>query len=306
MTTFDIPGSLHGACTRQQAMAALGAYGVRRAVRTRALVVPWPRVLVVADRQLDPRTRAAAGLLTLGSGGALCGFTAAQLHGCDAVAPRAVDLVVPYNRWPRQRPGLVVHHGRLAAEDIGVVDGLRVVALDLVISELLCTAESARAALTCADQACGLQPEPDRAAFGRAVIDRLDRRADRRGTVRAYMLAQLITGRVESPAESRLRLTVVDNGYPPPVVQYEVCDLDGTPLWRLDLAWPSVRIGLEYDGYAAHLGREQHDQVRDEDLRRRGWIIIRATAEDLRNPDRILGELSAAFHSRGGLLGATA
>lgn len=304
--TNDIPGSLHGACTREQAVAAMGNYLVRRAVQTGALVVPWPRVLIDADRQLDPWTRAAAGLLALGPVGALCGFTAARLYGCAAVPPRDVDVFVPYNAWPRPRSGLVVHHGRVRPEDIHLVGGLRLLALDLVISELLCTARSARAALACADQACELRPENDRAVFVRSVLDRIDDRVDRRGTVRAVGLATLITAGAESPPESWLRLVVVENGYPPPIVQHEVCGFDGRSLWRLDLAWPGVQIGLEYDGHAAHAGREDHDLARDEDLRRRGWIIVRATVDDLRNPSRLLRNLADAFHSRGGLLGATA
>ena len=304
--TNNIPGSLHGACTRQQAEAALGTYGVRRAIRTGLLITPWPRVVIEAGRRLDPLTMAAVALLSAGPSGALCGFAAARLHGCQAGPPGDVEVVVPYDTWPRRRSGLVVHNGRVSPEDIHVIDGLRVLSPDLVISELLCTARSARAALACADQACELQPAAERAEFVAAVTGRLDIRADRRGTIRAYGLAALITAGVESPPESWLRLLVVENGFPPPVVQHEVCDLDGVLLWRLDLAWPAIRVALEYDGHAAHSGRDADDLARDEDLRRRGWIVIRVRADDLRNPRRVLTDLSAAFHSRGGLLGATA
>ncbi len=304
--TNNIPGSLHGACTRQQATAALGTYGVRRAIRTGLLITPWRRVVIDANRRLDPRTLAAAALLAVGPTGALCGFAAASLHGCQAGPPGAVDVVVPYDTWPQPRSGLVMHNGRVSPEDTLVVDGLRVLALDLVISELLCTARSARAALACADQACELQPAAERAEFVAAVTSRLDARPDRRGTVRAFGLAALITAGVESPPESWLRLLVVENGFPPPVVQHEVCDLDGVPLWRLDLAWPAIRVGLEYDGHAAHAGRQERDLARDEDLRRRGWIIIRVRADDLRDSQRVLTDLAAAFHHRGGLLGKTA
>jgi hypothetical protein len=294
----DVPGSLHGACARERAVGVFGAYAVRTAVRTGLLTVPWPRVLMEAERQLEPRTRAAAGLFAVGPSAVLCGFTAARLHGCDAVpAAGPVDLVVPYGTWPRRRPGLVVHHGRVAPQDVWTADGLPVLAPDLTIAELLCTARSARAALACADQACAAAPG-GADGFVAAVLERIDRRADRRGTVRAAALAALVRAGARSPQESWLRLTVVEHGYPPPVVQHEVRDPCGAPVRRLDLAWPQVRIGLDYHGHAAPTG------VEDRDLTRRGWVVVRATIEDLGRPARLLAELSVAFRRRGGLLGS--
>ncbi|HEY0641477.1 MAG TPA: hypothetical protein VGD67_27930, partial [Pseudonocardiaceae bacterium] len=70
----DIPGSLHGARTRAQAVSALGVHGVRAALRAGELVALWPRVLVDAARRLDPVTRSAAALLTLGPGAVLAGL----------------------------------------------------------------------------------------------------------------------------------------------------------------------------------------------------------------------------------------
>jgi len=301
----NIPGSLHGACTRRQALDALGTYGVRAAIDSGALVAMWPRVLVLGERQLELRTRAAAALLTAGPESALCGFTAAALHGCEAVPLREIDVIVPYNRWVRRRAGLRVRTGRMMPEDVCLLEGLRVQPLDLVVSELLCTARP-RQVLSCADQAFRLQPPTARRLFGAAVQRRLRERPDRRGSCQATMLVELANGEAESPPESWLRLLLVEHRYPPPEVQHPVCDLDGNLVWRLDLAWPTLRIGLEYDGYEAHLGREDRDAMRDEDLRRRGWIIIHATAEDLRDPGRMLAELAAAFRHRGRGLSATA
>jgi very-short-patch-repair endonuclease len=55
----------------------------------------------------------------------------------------------------------------------------------------------------------------------------------------------------------------------------------------LDFAWPRLRIALEYDGYEAHENRRAEDAVRDADLKRRGWKVIRADASDLRDPTRL-------------------
>lgn len=67
----------------------------------------------------------------------------------------------------------------------------------------------------------------------------------------------------------------------------------------LDLCWQDLRIALEYDGYEAHEYRLDRDAERDLDLERRGWITIRATAADLREPTALLARLDDAFRARG-------
>jgi Protein of unknown function (DUF559) len=294
---MDIPGSLHGACTRDQALAVLGRYGLRFAVANGQLTPLWRGVLVDPARLLDPLTRAAAACIVVGPTAVLCGLTALRLHGCAEAETHPVHVITPYNRWARNQDGLRVHQGRVAAESLVTLHGLPAVALDLAVCDVLCTAPR-RLALACADQAVARLPRSEQAPFIDQVAQRLHSRLDRRGTRRARGLLDLVDGAAESPPESSLRLIVVDAGFPIPVVQYEVCAPDGTVVWRLDLAWPQARVALEYDGFAAHAGREARDAARDEDLRRRGWIVVHATADDLRDPGRVLHEISAAFRRR--------
>jgi hypothetical protein len=112
------------------------------------------------------------------------------------------------------------------------------------------------------------------------------------------MLLALATGKAESPPESMLRLIVVEAGFPVPEPQYEIPTVDGRRLYVLDLAWPALRIALEYDGFAAHEERQERDAERDVRMAGRGWITIRATAADLRDPGRVLAELRDAFNLR--------
>lgn len=69
-------------------------------------------------------------------------------------------------------------------------------------------------------------------------------------------------------AESRLEATLLrllrKERLPLPDVQYVVIDNDRT-IARLDFAYPSVRLGIEADGYRWHGGREQWAR----DMRRR-------------------------------------
>jgi hypothetical protein len=96
-----------------------------------------------------------------------------------------------------------------------------------------------------------------------------------------------------------LKLLVVEAGFPQPVDQFEVTDALHCVRYILDLCWPELRIALEYDGYESHEYRKERDARRDRDLQRRGWITIRATAEDLREPSELLARLDEAFRARG-------
>jgi very-short-patch-repair endonuclease len=100
------------------------------------------------------------------------------------------------------------------------------------------------------------------------LTEQLDRQRRARGIVQARDIVRLADGRAESPMESRLRLRVIDGKLPMPEVQYWVCDENGRPVYRLDLAWPEYRLGLEYDGID-HLNKPRQRS----DLERRGWLI---------------------------------
>ncbi len=108
-----------------------------------------------------------------------------------------------------------------------------------------------------------------------------------------------MTGRADSPPESWLKLLVVQAGFPQPADQFPVVDALGCVRYVLDLCWPELRIALEYDGYESHEYRKDTDARRDRDLQRRGWVTIRATAKDLREPDELLDRLDEAFRARG-------
>jgi hypothetical protein len=207
-------------------------------------------------------------------------------------------VVVPYSRSLRRREGLRIHQGLGLLDEVIEMRGLPTVALAVAVTELLCT-DVARRALAVADQAAGLLPERERSTFLQQITGRLATRADRRGTARASGLLPLVTGRADSPPESWLKLLVVQAGFPQPTDQFAVTDALDHVRYLLDLCWPQLRIALEYDGYAAHEYRQDSDARRDLDLQRRGWIVIRATAEDLREPTALLQRLDEAFRARG-------
>jgi hypothetical protein len=299
----DSPGALHGAYTYRFACEALGRYRLRCAVEAGELVGFGRGVLLDARRVLDLRTRCAGALLLAGDAGVVVGPTAAALHGCSAVGGFPVHVRVPYARRVRSRNGLIVHQGDVPARDVMVLDGLRVLPMDLAVTEVLCSAPR-RTALACADQAMrGLRPE-DRPGFVGDVVSRLSDRVDRRGTKQAGALLSLATGLPESPAQSAFVLVLSDAGFPRPVCQYPVRDQTGRPRWHLDFAWPQLRVALECESPETPWDRNpdwhptRSAQARKEDLRRKGWLVVHAEPEDLSDPTPLCIRLRTAMSQR--------
>jgi hypothetical protein len=103
-----------------------------------------------------------------------------------------------------------------------------------------------------------------------------------RGVRRAGEALALSDARAESPPESRLRLALVSVGLSP-VPQFEVRDR-GRFIARVDLAFPQLKIAVEYDGRAVHEREDVfvRDRQRQNDLVRAGWLVLRFSAVDLR------------------------
>jgi hypothetical protein len=274
---------------------------VLEGLATGVLAQPWRGVLIHAADALNLPTLAQAALIHVGQPSALSGATSLALHGLSAVTDTEIHLSVPPSKRARSKPGLVVHRAEFQPSDVIEIEGLPAFSLDLALADYLCSGHD-RTAFATVDQAmAGLPPDHCR-TLRENVRDRLLDRRDRRGIHRAQMLLALATGKAESPPESMLRLIVVEAGFPVPEAQFEITAIEGHRLYVLDIAWPELRIALEYDGFAAHEERHEYDAERDTRMAGRGWVTIRATAVDLRNPGRILAELRDAFKLRSGHL----
>lgn len=205
------------------------------------------------------------------------GWTALHLLGIQETGPARLQVYVDQSADASDRPELAVARTDLASLSRLTVAGLPVVT-------------PARAAVDLASRSSR--------ADGLAVLDRVLRhgRADRealrvelrpraRGVVQARELLELADGRAESPAESWVRLHLHDGGVPAPTLQHEIRD-GGRFVARVDMAWPAVKLYLEYDGLVAHSGELafRRDRQRQNELLALGWVCLRFTAEDLRAP----------------------
>jgi hypothetical protein len=209
-----------------------------------------------------------------------------------------VHLVLPYEVRKQHREGIVVHNGTALDDDREERRGLPVLSLERAVADLACTLPPWHA-LAVLDEALALQDERDRMGFRRRLRERVQDRPDPRGTRIGGRLVDLATGLAESVSESWLLWRVVDLGFPVPEVNPWVLGIDGIGLYRVDLGWCELRIAVEYNGYAAHAGRDECDADRVRDLERRGWIVVVIESDELLGGARLEKELEDAFARRG-------
>jgi len=231
---------------------------------------------VYADARLPDslELRAAALARVVPDGAVVCRGTAAWFYAVDVLPPGShlvtppVELVVPEGNVVPQRAGSLSYSAQIASRDIEVVHGIA------VVSPLRTTCDLAR-----------YRPRPDAVAAVDAmthsgivklneVIEELSRWRGERNIARAHEVVSLAEPKTESPGESRLRLRVVDAGFPRPEAQLEFFE-DGVLVYRLDLGLRELKRGIEYDG-EQHEAQSAYDEARREWFRRRGWEILSA------------------------------
>lgn len=122
----------------------------------------------------------------------------------------------------------------------------------------------------------------------------------RRGIARARLALDRVRVGSESPGETQLRLLLESAGLPEPALNLDVHDPAGRFVARIDLAYPAMRIALEYEGDIHRTDRE----VWMKDIRRRervedlGWRLVRVTASDLRDPAALLSRVRRLLATR--------
>jgi very-short-patch-repair endonuclease len=122
----------------------------------------------------------------------------------------------------------------------------------------------------------------------RADFERLASRG-RAGTGRFARVLRLLDG--TKPAESILEVKVLrvlrSAGIPAPMRQYDVV-VNGRR-YRIDIAWPALRVGIECEGFAVHGRRSAYvpDRKRLGALKAAGWRIIPVTWEQTAVPTEL-------------------
>lgn len=263
---------------------ALGSPGYRRLFRG---------IYVCAELVPSVEMTATAAIKASGDPEAVASHQSAALLWGGIVPPSPeAHVTVPAGHTRRRSEGLRVHAGDRATN---VRRGVRVTTaadtfidlagcLDLV--DLVVLGDSLVRAGSVTPERLR---EAARTATGRGV--RLARRA-----------ADLVRAGVDSPMETKSRLLMVLAGLPEPTVNHTLRDHDGTIRRRLDMAYPEVRLAIEYDGrqHAESPAQWQEDVGRREELDAGGWRLVVLLSGDIhRTPQRTLDRIRAVMRQCG-------
>jgi len=218
----------------------------------------FPDVYVCAEVEPDLAVRSFAAAVLVGDRGVVGGYSAAELLGASC-APLAApaEVVVPGRR--RAPPGLVVR-----VEDVPSAERWRVRAA--AVTSPVRTALDLACRVPLVEAVVGVDALAHRFGFPpHDVIRCAYDHPGRRGAARLPRVVKLARPAAESPMETRIRLAIVLAGLPEPQLHVPVGP------YRLDMAYPELRLGIEYDG------REHLDQARAlRDLDRQAYFTARA------------------------------
>jgi very-short-patch-repair endonuclease len=241
-------------------------------------------VYAVAHLEPNLALRSAAAAVLVEGRGVLAGYSAAELLGasCGPADAPAEVLLLRRGRQSYRCAGLRVHRDLVDPTETtevgpyGVTTPVRT-AFDLV--RWVPTLREKVVAVDAIAFTCKIDP-----------ADLLRLRMPHwgaRGSRHIVPVLGLCDARAESPMETRIRMALHEHGLPAPHVQFEV--EAGGRARRLDLAYPSVKLAVEYDGRDHRQQEQAHkDLLREAALVRLGWTILRFDAYTVYcHPDRI-------------------
>jgi hypothetical protein len=237
-----------------------------------------------ASLPLDHRLAARGVRLVCPQGSVFGGLTAVYLAGGHefATADDPVELILPPGtRW-RPGSGVVVRTAAASGDVVRDEQGLRRTgpvrtAVDLIRRGPV-------------DDGVVLLDRLVHAGLANltAVRDAADALPRCRGSAQARTVARWADGLAESPPETRLRLLLIRAELPPPVAQFRIFDQLGF-VARVDLAYPELRLAIEYDGvWHAEPGQFARDRRRLNRLSAAQWRVLFVTALDMRDPDGLV------------------
>lgn len=278
-----LAGRQLGNFSRAQARGQGASRGlIASRVEARLWIPVFGDVLRLRDAPRNLEQRAMAGVLAIGAPAGASHRTAGALWRLEGVTPPAEPEIITFAKRRVIVPGVRVRRSRhLVMSDIttrGVIpitDAYRTM-LDLAAVLSVPALEDAL------DDAIRRE-----LIVTEVLLDRIEG-CPRQGRSGIADLRRLLRKRVDRPValsgyQNRLRRLLTSNGLPEPLTEYEVWE-DGKFLGQPDLAYPSLRIAIEFDGFREHSGfkrwaRQAWRQNRLEDA---GWRIRRFTSEDLR------------------------
>ncbi len=236
-----------------------------------------PGVYRLTSVPISARQAAMAALLWAGDDAVVSHVTAGALWALDGLQAERVDLWVPSRRAPRS-PLVEVHRGTVDAIDRRRVESIWVTspARTLIDLAAVLEAEVLETALESALRRGLTTP----GSIERRLMSLGGRGRRGTGQLRALIDDRGKGAALEFELEVRIWRLLRSAGLRP-VRQYSV-RYDGRT-YRLDFAWPALRVAVEADGFDAHGGRGafERDHARLAVLCAHGWRVVPVTWEQV-------------------------
>ncbi|MCV7217322.1 hypothetical protein H7J51_18780 [Mycobacterium crocinum] len=261
----------------------------RHQLRTRYRAV-FPDVYISRETEASVQDRIAAAWLWSSRNATIAGLSAAAVLGAKWIS--ADDPVELIHDNPRPPSGVITRRLLVHSDEVQAVGDWQVTtpartAFDIGRHGNL---RSAVARLDALARATKVSPED--------VLAVAARHRGSRGLRQLESALDLVDRGAESPQETYLRLLLIRGGLPRPTTQIPVYGDDGNVVAYLDMGWPELLVGVEYDGDQHRSDRRQYLR----DIRRRdvvedlGWRLLRVVAED--HPMDILRRARRAIAER--------
>ena len=231
----------------------------------------FPDVYAPATAEPDLLLRSHAAAVYVEGRGVLVGYSAAELLGASCGrADAPAEVTVPDGC--RGRPGLVVHRFRPAPCEVIDRGGIAVTTAVRAAYDIGRRPDRTEAVVAI-----------DALARGRfsltALLELAAAHRGDRGLVTLREAVALADPRSGSPMETRIRVATHRYGLPAPELQFPVGP------FLLDLAYPQIRLAIEYDGREHRTAeRAVRDLRREAYLTRLGWEVLRLDAATVFNP----------------------
>lgn len=292
----------HGVFTRSQAHErGVSNKQLLRRVHIREIERFTSNVFLVpgiGDPTLKPMLAATAAI----PGSAVAGRSACHLHRLGEPQIDEIDLWIPESARHRSIEGIQMIRNAAVVphRDISRVDRIRSLSPPLALTQAGIWLDD-DALEHCLDDFLRSHDE----AWLRAELERFGR-SGRPGIAalrRVLNAPHRVVGVTDSWMERVLANLASQPGLPPVELQCQV--VVGERVYRVDVAFPSIRLGLEAHSRTFHFGpnKENADNVRDLAFASVGWQLLYLTWQQIHDPDGFARQFGAIAHRRATDLG---
>lgn len=270
-------------------------------LRGRLATGEWNRVhrgvFRLGCNQPSLEEREMAALLAAGEGALLSHISAARRLGLNVPPDESLHITIHASRKAKVRGAKVWRSRNFGARDATSRGGLRLTNLARTMIDLSSILDDGwlRAAFDSA-----VRQDKANASWISRVLNRHGPGRRGVGRLRALLDEYRRGDEVPDSALESLGVELAKATGRKPQLHWDVFDGDRR-VAEVDLAWPKLRLCVEFDGWKVHGTRAAfvRDRARDRELSRLGWTVLRYPWDDVvHDPDTAVDDLVRSFQAR--------